>query len=56
MLSNKADMLVLKEDATASLKIGEQSKSLTKVLTGPQLIALVRPSRSCTTMPTACFS
>src|SRR6185295_5653868 len=42
MLSNKADMLILKEDAPASLRIGEQSKSLTKGLTGAQVVALVR--------------
>ena len=42
MISNRAEMLVLKEDESAALIVGEQPKPVTKALTGPQLIALVR--------------
>lgn len=42
MLSNDADSLILHEDQPAALIVGEQSKPLTKALSGPQLISLVR--------------
>ena len=42
MLSNRADVLVLKEDESATLVIGEQPKPVTKALPGTQIVALVR--------------
>lgn len=42
MISNRADMLLLKEDEPATLMIAEQPKPVTKGLTGPQIVALVR--------------
>jgi twitching motility protein PilT len=42
MITNRADALVLREDEAAFLMVGEQSKPVTKALTGPQVVALLR--------------
>src|SRR5579862_9059501 len=42
MIGNRAEELVLKEDDGAALMVDGQPKPLTKVLTGPQVIALLK--------------
>ncbi|MFI5310828.1 MAG: type IV pilus twitching motility protein PilT [Gemmatimonadales bacterium] len=42
MISNRADELLLKEDEGASLKVDGHEKPVTKSLTGPQVIALLK--------------
>jgi twitching motility protein PilT len=42
MLSNRAEMLLLKEDEPAVLMVEDQARPVTKALAGPQLLALVR--------------
>jgi len=42
MISNRADELVLREDEPAHLLVDGQTRPVTKALTGPQVVALIR--------------